>query len=62
VLPLGSLISRRFDPGPDSYWTLAVDDSPTKRYGRHVEAATFITTRRLGRVTVIGSMVIAGFA
>src|SRR5690606_7196566 len=23
----------------DSYWTLAVDDSPTKRYGRHGEAA-----------------------
>jgi len=39
VMPLVRLISRRFDPGPDGYWTLAVDDSPTKRYGRHVEAA-----------------------
>ena len=37
--PLLSLIFRRFDPGPHGYWTLAVDDSPTKRYGRHVEAA-----------------------
>ena len=37
--PLLSLIFRRFDPGPNGYWTLAVDDSPTKRYGRHVEAA-----------------------
>jgi len=37
--PLVSLIFRKFDPGPDGYWTLAIDDSPTKRYGRHVEAA-----------------------
>ena len=33
------VVLKRFDPGPDGYWTLAVDDSPTKRYGRHVEAA-----------------------
>jgi hypothetical protein len=39
MCPLLSLIFRRFDPGPNGYWTLAVDDSPTKRYGRHVEAA-----------------------
>ena len=39
VLPRVRLIFRRFDPGPDGCWTLAVDDSPTKRYGRHVEAA-----------------------
>lgn len=39
MTPLVSLIFRKFDPGPDGYWTLAVDDSPTKRYGRHVEAA-----------------------
>lgn len=37
--PLVRLIVARFDPGPDGCWTLAVDDSPTKRYGRHVEAA-----------------------
>jgi len=32
-------IVRRFDPGPDGYWKIAIDDSPTKRYGRCVEAA-----------------------
>lgn len=37
--PLARLIFKKFDPGSDGYWTLAVDDSPTKRYGRHVEAA-----------------------
>ena len=37
--PLLSIICKRFDPGPNGYWTLAIDDSPTKRYGRHVEAA-----------------------
>ncbi len=31
--------SKRFDPGPDGYLTPAVDDSPTKRFGRHVEGA-----------------------
>jgi hypothetical protein len=39
MLPMVSLIFKKFDPGPDGYWTLALDDSPTKRYGRHVEAA-----------------------
>jgi len=39
MLPLLMSIFQRFDPGKDGYWTLAVDDSPTKRYGRHVEAA-----------------------
>jgi hypothetical protein len=29
MLPIVSLIFRKFDPGPDGYWTLAVDDSPT---------------------------------
>lgn len=37
--PLLRLVFKKFDPGSDGYWTLAVDDSPTKRYGRHVEAA-----------------------
>jgi len=39
AFPLLSAIVGRFDPGEGKYWTLALDDSPTKRYGRHVEAA-----------------------
>lgn len=39
ALPLVSAIFRRFDPGPEGVWTFALDDSPTKRFGRHVEAA-----------------------
>jgi hypothetical protein len=39
ALPLLRVIVKRFDPGPDGYLTLAVDDSPTKRFGRHVEGA-----------------------
>lgn len=39
ALPILRLIVKRFDPGPEGYWTLAVDDSPTKRFGRHVEGA-----------------------
>lgn len=34
-----SLIVRKFDPGPTGRVLLAVDDSPTKRYGRQVEGA-----------------------
>lgn len=34
-----ALVVRKFDPGPDGRWLLGVDDSPTKRYGRHVEGA-----------------------
>jgi hypothetical protein len=37
--PLLQLIFGRFDPGPGGYWMIAIDDSPTKRYGRYVEAA-----------------------
>lgn len=37
--PLLVQIMKRFDPGPDGYWCMAIDDSPTKRFGRHVEAA-----------------------
>lgn len=39
MLPLVLRIVRRFDPGPNGYWKLALDDSPTQRYGRHVEGA-----------------------
>jgi hypothetical protein len=38
MLPLVTLPLRRFDPGPDRYRTLMIDDSPTERGGRHVEA------------------------
>lgn len=37
--PLLWKILERFDPGEHGYWRLALDDSPTKRYGRHVEGA-----------------------
>ena len=39
MLPLVVRIVRGFDPGPDGRWKLALDDSPTQRYGRHVEGA-----------------------
>lgn len=39
MLPLLIFIYRKFDPGELGYWTLAIDDSHTKRYGRCVEAA-----------------------
>lgn len=39
LLPLASFLVRRFDPGPEGRWRIALDDSPTRRYGRHVEAA-----------------------
>ncbi len=39
MLPLLMCLVDRFDPGPEGSWKLAIDDSPTKRYGRHVEAA-----------------------
>ena len=32
-------VVRRFDPGPDGHLTLGADDSPTKRFGKHVEGA-----------------------
>jgi len=37
--PLLKMIVGRFDPGPDGYWTMGLDDSPTKRFGRNVEGA-----------------------
>jgi hypothetical protein len=39
MVPLVGCLVRRFDPGPDGRWKLALDDSPTPRYGRHVEGA-----------------------
>jgi len=39
MLPLIIRLVRRFDPGPGGRWKLALDDSPTQRYGRHVEGA-----------------------
>ena len=39
MMPLLMLLVRRFDPGPNGRWKIAIDDSPTKRFGRHVEAA-----------------------
>ena len=34
-----TMLVRRFDPGPAGRILLGVDDSPTQRYGRHVEGA-----------------------
>lgn len=39
MLPLVVRLVRRLDPGPDGRWKLALDDSPTQRYGRQVEGA-----------------------
>jgi len=39
MLPVLMFILKKFDPGEQGYWTLAIDDSPTKRFGPCVEAA-----------------------
>lgn len=39
LLPLLTFVFRKFDPGEQGHWTLAIDDSPTKRFGPCVEAA-----------------------
>lgn len=39
MLPILMCVVRKFDPGEQGYWTLAIDDSPTKRFGPCVEAA-----------------------
>jgi hypothetical protein len=39
MFPLVARIVRRFDPGPAGRWKLALDDTPTQRYGRRVEGA-----------------------
>src|SRR5439155_14232096 len=42
MLPLVIRLFHRFDPGPGGYLKLALGDSPTPRYGRHVEGANEI--------------------
>lgn len=37
MLPLLMFILKKFDLGPEGYWTLAIDDSPTKRFGDGVD-------------------------
>ena len=39
AVPLLSAVVRKFDPGPNGHLTLCGDDSPTQRYGKHVEGA-----------------------
>ena len=39
MCPLVMFIFKKFAPGQDGFWTLAVDDSPTKCFGPHIEAA-----------------------
>ncbi len=39
LLPLAIFVLKRFDPGPVWRWRIVLDDSPTRRYGRHVEGA-----------------------
>lgn len=39
ALPLLIIVVRKFDPGPDGYLLIGVDDSPTGRFGPHVEGA-----------------------
>lgn len=39
ALPLIRALFSKFDPGPQGRWTIALDDSPTRRFGRHVEGA-----------------------
>jgi len=39
MLPLLMFLFKRFDPGEGGYWKFVLDDSPTKRFGRCVEAA-----------------------
>lgn len=39
MLPILMCVVKKFDPGEEGHWTLAIDDSPTKRFGPCVEAA-----------------------
>ena len=39
LVPLLREIVKRFDPGPTERWKRAIDESPTRRIGRHVEGA-----------------------
>lgn len=39
AFPLVIAVVRKFDPGPEGHILIGGDDSPTRRYGRHVEGA-----------------------
>ena len=39
AVPVVIAVLRKLDPGPDGHIVIGGDDSPTKRYGRHVEGA-----------------------
>lgn len=39
MLPIVMFVFKKFDPGEQGYLTMALDDSPTKRFGPYVEAA-----------------------
>jgi hypothetical protein len=39
VIPLLVALVRKFDPGPEGCWRIALDDSPTRRFGPCVEGA-----------------------
>jgi len=39
MLPMLRFVMKKFDPGEGGFWTMAIDDSPTKRFGPCVEAA-----------------------
>jgi hypothetical protein len=39
AIPLLIAVVRKFDPGPEGHILIGGDDSPTQRYGRHVEGA-----------------------
>jgi hypothetical protein len=41
--PLLKIIVASFDVGPEGCWTMAVDDSPTKRFERKVEGANILS-------------------
>ncbi len=38
-LSLLGIVLRKFDPGPSGHLNIAIDDSPTARFGKHVEGA-----------------------
>jgi hypothetical protein len=39
IHPIVRVIFEKFEPGAGGYWKIAIDDSPTKRFGPKVEAA-----------------------
>lgn len=39
MLPILIVVLKQFDPGEGGFWKMAIDDSPTKRFGPCVEAA-----------------------